>query len=630
MAPFRAWLGAPRRLAVLFLGLLLVPAAAVVWLGIKTIDDDRLRQARDLQERRERAANQFISAVDQIITTTELRLKVEPQSLRLPPDDPSVVVIWPLDLSTEATSEFADAERLENQRDLRAAASAYRALTSAPGDSVRAGAWLRLARTQRKLGEHDAALASFRVLSELPHAQVAWLPADFVARRASCDLLSELHRSAALVEAAGRLEADLMSLRWPMDPDTWRNYLAEVIAWHGGDGPPSAVVADRAGTLEWLWRLFSGTDRLAPASGRVLIPDAGDSVGLWRRQADHPVLIAFVAGPALQQREWLENASAQLDGRRLQAAVLGRGGRAIWGALPRDDGHAIRRTAAETALPWTVVIADRDPIADSSDILARRRLLWSGLALLVAVVLTGGYVIVRAITREFAVAELQSDFVSAVSHEFRTPLTSLRQFTDLLNADSEPEVSKRRMFHQAQARATDRLQRLVESLLDFARMEAGARPYDLKRVAVAPLVREVTDEFRKDALPAGFRLDVTSDEKSLHVQADRAALARALWNLLDNAVKYSGDGRSILVIVDRGTDGIRINIQDSGIGIPLEEQSRIFGKFVRGSASRSQEIRGTGIGLAMVHHIMKAHHGRTRVTSAPGAGSTFTLVLPEI
>jgi signal transduction histidine kinase len=415
-----------------------------------------------------------------------------------------------------------------------------------------------------------------------------------------------------------------------MDADTWRNYLDEAVAWRGGEGPPLAVVAGRASALTWLWNMFSATDRFAPASGRVLIPDAGDAVGLWWRQADHPALIAFVASPALQQREWLDSAAAQLDGQRLQTAVLGRNGRAIWGALPHDEEHAIRRTAVETALPWTVVIADRDPIADSSDILARRRLLWSGLALLVAVVLTGGYVIVRAVTREFAVAELQSDFVSAVSHEFRTPLTSLRQFTDLLNADSEPEASKRRMFHQAQARATDRLQRLVESLLDFARMEAGARPYDLKRIAVAPLVREVTDEFRKDVLPAGFHLDVIGDEESLCVRADRAALGRALWNLLDNAVKYSGDGRSILVIIDRTSDGIRINVQDTGFGIPLEEQPRIFGKFVRGSASRIQEIRGTGIGLAIVQHIMKAHHGRAQVTSAPGAGSTFTLVLPEI
>src|SRR5205085_10876933 len=124
-----------------------------------------------------------------------------------------------------------------------------------------------------------------------------------------------------------------------------------------------------------------------------------------------------------------------------------------------------------------------------------RRLLFGGLALLVGLVIAGGYFIVRAVSREFAVAQLQSDFVSAVSHEFRTPLTSLRQFTDLLNEDPDLPILKRRTIYQAQARATERLCRLVESLLDFGLIEAGSRPYRILRLSTLRLVSDIVDDF---------------------------------------------------------------------------------------------------------------------------------------
>src|SRR5262249_34447144 len=124
-----------------------------------------------------------------------------------------------------------------------------------------------------------------------------------------------------------------------------------------------------------------------------------------------------------------------------------------------------------------------------------------------------------AVSREFAVARLQSDFVSAVSHEFRTPLTSLRQFTDLLNDDAEPPAEKRRACYRAQARATERLHRLVESLLDFGRMEAGARPYRLERRDAAELVRSVVDEFEREAVAGGFTVERAIEPQSGAVDA---------------------------------------------------------------------------------------------------------------
>ena len=232
----------------------------------------------------------------------------------------------------------------------------------------------------------------------------------------------------------------------------------------------------------------------------------------------------------------------------------------------------------------------------------------------------------RAVTRELAVARLQSDFVAAVSHEFRTPLTTLRQLTEALTDDRLPSESRRQAYYQALARQTDRLQRLVESLLDFGRLEAGSHPtvWSRRRDAV---VRGVTDEFAAESAVRGRTSRFRRPATDAVVEADRDALANALWNLLDNAVKYSPDAGRLPSrsrrVEPRGDSRARSRIRHS-----REEQRQIFGKFVRGVRAKADGIKGTGLGLSIVQHIVAAHGGDVSVESEPGAGSTFTIWLP--
>jgi two-component system, OmpR family, phosphate regulon sensor histidine kinase PhoR len=174
-------------------------------------------------------------------------------------------------------------------------------------------------------------------------------------------------------------------------------------------------------------------------------------------------------------------------------------------------------------------------------------------------------------------------------------------------------------------RSTERLSRLVESLLDFRRMEAGARPYVLESVDAAAFTRRVAEEFRRET---GAEVHVTAEDGAW-IAADAGALSLAVWNLLDNAVKYA-PGSAVELRV-RGDGGVvRISVADRGPGIAASDQRSIFDKFVRGREATELGVKGTGIGLAMVKHVAEAHRGRVELESSPGAGSVFTIVLPGV
>ena len=644
----RWWHGASRRLILSFVLVLLVPAAAVVWLGVRLVDQDRALAARQLRERREAAADRVIASLQQAVAISERRLAGDPAAFPFQPDDDALLMtldaqgieIYPrhrllfLPVLSHALNEptvpFEAGEVLEFRAgDFAGAARAYRELASSRSQDVRAGALLRLARALRKSGRSDEALRAYSDLKEITDARVSGLPSDLVARRARCALLDELRRTGERTAEASALHADLIAARWPLDEGTFFSYSDQAARWAGLE--PS-LPRDRLGlsaAATWAWQEWTAAGRgeLRSAGRRSRAFEGIDVTLLWQDSGDRATVL--LAGPRFQAREWFSGAHVVTNAGGLLVALTDTDGRVVLGAQPANPLSAgERRLSAVTDLPWTVVVGSANEIADLEGLAGRRRLILVGLVLLVSMVIAAGYVMLRAVSRELTVAQLQSDFVSAVSHEFRTPLTSLRQFTDLLNDDPHAPSSKRQLYYQAQARATERLHRLVESLLDFGRMEAGARPYRLERHAAAPLVRRIAEEFQQEGFAAGFALELSLRDEGRIIDVDPDALTRAVWNLLDNAVKYSGSSRTVTLTLESSANAVLISVRDEGLGIPRHEHHEIFRKFVRGAASHAHGIKGTGIGLAMVRHIVESHGGTVRVDSTPGLGSTFTIELP--
>jgi two-component system phosphate regulon sensor histidine kinase PhoR len=205
----------------------------------------------------------------------------------------------------------------------------------------------------------------------------------------------------------------------------------------------------------------------------------------------------------------------------------------------------------------------------------------------------------------------------------------MRHLTELLESGVVTNDERKQKFYGVLAHETRRLHRLVESLLNFGRMEAGKFQYRFEELDATAIVSETAAEFQREGNGRSCALSLALPEmQTLMIRGDREALALALWNLMDNAVKYSPAGSTVGVELVREGSRAAIRVRDRGTGIPAAEQKEIFKKFVRGSASKAFSAKGAGIGLAMIKHIVDAHKGTVHVESRPGEGSTFTILLP--
>ena len=230
--------------------------------------------------------------------------------------------------------------------------------------------------------------------------------------------------------------------------------------------------------------------------------------------------------------------------------------------------------------------------------------------------------------KEIAVAKLKSDFVSNVSHELRTPLALIRLYAETLELGRITTREKKHQYYRIIRKESERLTALINNILDFSRIEAGRKEYEFRDTDIADLVRNTLDSYRYQIEQQGFELDEAIDTELPAVRIDREAIARALVNLVNNALKYSKDHKYIGVKLYRDNGSVKLEVADRGIGIARRDQAKIFEKFYRGGDPLVHNTKGSGLGLSLVRHITEAHGGEIEVESAPGAGSKFIMSLP--
>jgi len=266
----------------------------------------------------------------------------------------------------------------------------------------------------------------------------------------------------------------------------------------------------------------------------------------------------------------------------------------------------------------------------SADAIGRRFVQQSFLILgALSLLMIGGLVLTyRSVSKEMALAHLKADFVSNVSHELRTPLALIRLYAETLELGRITTQEKKDDYYRIIRKESERLTALINNILDFSRIEAGRKEYDFRETDIAELVRQTLDSYRYQIEQQGFAFEQSIDPGIPRVRIDREAIARALVNLVNNALKYSANEKFLGVRLYRANDRLKLEVVDRGIGITRREQSKIFEKFYRTGDPLVHNTKGSGLGLSLVRHITRAHGGEVEVESTPGKGSKFVLSLP--
>jgi signal transduction histidine kinase len=623
-----------RRRIALLLSALLIPTAAVVLLVVRVV-----RQESELLERR--ASEQRRDALDQLRRELTARLQalrleevnrlIGEAGRRLPPNSPIVFVApvreegmvlpWEADRPTpRETSVFARWQREGESREFRdddavaAAASYGRALSVARSRWERCSARLGLGRSYLKAGQASEAERIDRaMLAECAEeSDDDGLPlALYAAER----LLTKGRRTAGGDMPAATADPAAAYILRRASERRWRSpieaLLLESLLRRIPDPAAAASLRSLTGEVENIEQMSALVRDVHDRLGKLQQASRSAPGDLsWFGYGDEPWLLTLVSPASFATPVIMAVSSRRIVPEGVTLRVT-----SAPDAVPLGDGFVDLHAA------WPAghfAIAPGVPAAIYGPVLSA----------VLGAALLAGYLLLRDVHRETATAEMRSHFVASVSHELKTPLTSIRAHAETLLLGRAGSAEATDDYLRTIVSESERLSRQVDSVLEFSRMEQGRKTYHMQATRLDDVVSSAAKAMAYPLSQLGFTLSMSNDGSAPILLADPEALTHAILNLVGNAMKYSGDARRIEIHVGSRDGDAFVDVVDHGIGIARDDQSRIFERFHRVQSAETAGIAGAGLGLPLALHVIEAHRGRIAVASQPGRGSTFSVRIP--
>jgi signal transduction histidine kinase len=613
-------------------GIVLLPALALGLLAFRAFQGERVRAEYQHRERRQQILRLLESELSSWILSRcgqaggdtfafEVRqnriflprLNVYLTSDRLGASEPR--------LSSRDSNLWRDAQTIEFRGQTAAAIQNYRRLLS--GDPA-VSSWSKLALLRIAL-QRASSSESAVWLKEIQDTDQAAMTESGIPIRVATALLLVEHGGAALpAGTAGFLRLTLSQLAggsWPLNASQWTYYAREICPALDSAPDLRSTTLATAGFLQSL-------------AGSVHDVLALDQRLKYRR--DEPFAAQHL--PGIQSVVVLFRGQDRNRGCVLSSAELSREAETRLAALTAaEDFEGRIGISADNAEPAAASLPafpfieasfpERDQTLWRSHL--RRYSIFYATALLLLGAGAGLFFTYRAVAREMEVSRMKAEFVSSVSHEFRTPLSAIEALLERLESGKVRDEEMLRRYYQASRREVQRLTAMVNQLLDFSRLKEGRGEFSFQTVDLNLLAEEAIQSFRN--LGFGARLVTALDrERSLTISADKDAAYQCIHNLIDNALKYSLNGTQVTIVSGRRDGEVFLRVSDRGPGIAPDERDLIFEQFYRAKIAGIQGIQGAGIGLALVKRVMQAHGGKVTLESRMGEGSTFELAFPEV
>ncbi len=293
----------------------------------------------------------------------------------------------------------------------------------------------------------------------------------------------------------------------------------------------------------------------------------------------------------------------------------------------RSSYLSVIRELSPLISSWRIHLRPKNPNALNRFMILQKWIYAIAIAFLVMGMILGVVLVMRDISREKKLARLRSDFVSNVTHELKTPLTSIRMFAETMRMGRIKKKAEQQEYLSVIVNESERLTRLINTVLDFSKIEQGEKQYGMEKINLSLIVERALNAMTYWLKEHGFSIH-TNIQKGISILGDGDALEQAVLNLISNSMKYSGNEKDISVQLMRAGDSVHISVTDKGLGIPESKQPYIFNQYYRAHVDHEKKKEGSGLGLTVVKHIVEAHHGHIELKSKVDQGSTFIIVLP--
>jgi signal transduction histidine kinase/tetratricopeptide (TPR) repeat protein len=565
--------------------------------------------------------------------------------------------------------EFQAAQRLEFQgKNYPRALAAYRQVLGHSNDPRLAGMILNaIARVQRKSGLLKEAVSTYEHIVR-DYGGVAipgGMPLGPSASLEICVLSRELEDFARSLQTSFGLYRSLLRRDWNLERAEFDFFVQRVrshIEAFFSDLPPGFDLAKLRGEFQTLGaeeaeqrkrteRMIVFEQGAIPALKAKIASDPETSNPPFARLArdigNLPYLVSIERPAARADKVSAQAWGIIIDAERLREDVLRPAlldhfpsGETTWAVKARDGsvilasenpptGPVTFRTNFVSNFPDGTLEFHQPPPRIIKTFLLSRRGLYFFVFLLIAGILVFGLVLtVRAVSHELELARMKSDFVSTVSHEFKSPLTSIRQLAEMLQSGRVPSEERRQKYYDVLLEQSERLALLTDNILSLAKIEEGRAEFAFETTDISVLLTKVVTSIRERVRHEGFDIGLDVEGALPLLAVDRTALSQAVTNLVDNAIKYSGDSRKISVGARLEEQAVVIAVRDFGVGIKKEDIDKVFERFYRAGDELTRTVKGSGLGLTLVKEIVAAHRGKVHVESEPGKGSLFSIRLP--
>jgi signal transduction histidine kinase len=325
----------------------------------------------------------------------------------------------------------------------------------------------------------------------------------------------------------------------------------------------------------------------------------------------------------------LEKLIKRLDpGSSINVKVEDKGGKLIFSKVLKEEAGYLSFTFPEYLPQWKLLLSENKP-GFISTLFKAGSGIYLFIFVLIALLMVLGFVfILYTLNVEIRLNRLKSEFISNVSHELKSPLTSIRMMTEMLHHNRVKTEERKSEYYSAMLEESEHLSHLIDNILDFSRMDDDRKKYDFTDLDLDDLLMKFLESTREMLPEPGFNIRYNRPDSVPVVKADKNAILQVFYNLLDNAIKFSGTSREIDISLVSRDDELIFCVKDYGIGISEKDQEKVFERFYRGEEPQSLGIKGSGIGLTIVQKIIEAHKGHLIVESKFRVGSTFCVHLP--